>query len=79
VHPRFEIVVNGVKVCTYTADFAYETDGGEKVVEDVKGVYTHLFAIKRRLMEAVLGIRVKVLPARMWHEGRGRKGIKRSK
>ena len=54
--PAFPIVVNGVKVCTYEADFAYCEDGSE-VIEDVKGVATPVFRIKAKLMRAVWGSR----------------------
>lgn len=41
IAPRFELKVYGIKVCTYVADFQYETPGKEKpVVEDVKALDT---------------------------------------
>lgn len=43
---------------TYIADFVY-TDGGKTVVEDTKGVRTKDYIIKRKLMLAVHGIRIK--------------------
>lgn len=55
----FEMVVNGVKVCTYVCDFLYE-QGGEPVVEDVKGVVTPEFKLKKKLMKACHGIDVLV-------------------
>ncbi len=36
IQPRYPLVVNGVTVGVYTADFAYMT-GGRKITEDVKG------------------------------------------
>lgn len=39
-----------VRAITYIADFSY-TENGKKVVEDVKGVETKEFAIKRKLFE----------------------------
>lgn len=44
--------------CIYKADFMYQQDG-ELVVEDVKGVRTPEYIIKRKLMLHVYGIRVK--------------------
>ena len=38
-HPVFPIVIDGVKIGRYTADFAYFTDN-ERVVEDVKSKAT---------------------------------------
>jgi len=61
LQPRYPLVVNGVRVCTYVADFAY-TDvlqGGGEVCEDVKGVATAAYRIKRALMLAVHGIVIK--------------------
>jgi hypothetical protein len=55
--PRFPLVVNGVKVCTYVADFRYsEVATGRVIIEDVKGVRTREFVIKKKLMAAVHGI-----------------------
>ena len=44
----------------YQADFAY-VENGVKVVEDVKGVETQVFRIKRHLMKSVHGIDVRVI------------------
>ena len=44
--------------CSYKADFVY-TDGGETVVEDVKGYRTKEYIIKRKLMLHVHGIRIR--------------------
>lgn len=61
VHPRFPIAVNGVHVCDYIGDFAYQ-ENGELVVVDVKSKATREIAtyrIKRKLMAAVYGIAVR--------------------
>ena len=42
----------------YIADYVY-TENGQKVVEDVKGVKTKDYVIKRKLMLWVHGIRIK--------------------
>lgn len=56
---RFSLVVNGIKVCAYVADFRYrEVATGRLVIEDVKGVRTRDFVIKKKLMAAVHGIEV---------------------
>lgn len=59
VHPRFELrpaaTYNGVRwrAVTYVGDFEYYEDNGSRppvhVVEDVKGVETAVFRLKRRL------------------------------
>ena len=44
----------------YVADFTYtDTETGENVVEDAKGMRTKDYIIKRKLMYAVHGIRIK--------------------
>lgn len=56
---RFPLVVNGQKVTTYVADFRYrEADTGAVIVEDVKGVRTPVYRLKKKLMRAVHGIEV---------------------
>ena len=50
------------KACTYAADFVYEQrtgDGWQTVVEDVKGVRTEAYKIKKKLMLHVHGIKIK--------------------
>lgn len=65
VHPRFSIKVNGQLITTYEADFSYyETPDGtiktpyQYVVEDVKGVKTPVYELKKKLMKAVHNIEV---------------------
>lgn len=67
VHPRFPIGVNGLQVCVYVADFRYEERGKDdkwqKVVEDVKGVKTPAYRLKKKLMRAVHGVEIKEVEA----------------
>jgi len=57
---KYDIVVNGEKICRYIADFRYKMvndDGSTKeVVEDAKGFETADFKIKKKLMKAVYQI-----------------------
>jgi hypothetical protein len=55
---RYPLVVNGVRVAVYVADFVYER-GGAVTVEDAKGVKTQTYKLKRKLMKAVHGIDIK--------------------
>jgi ribosomal protein L40E len=60
LQPEYHIVMNGVKITTYRADFRYTKDGSQ-VVEDVKGSEKHatsLFKLKRKMVEAEFGIRL---------------------
>lgn len=51
----YEITVNGQKVCRYVADFVYE-ENNKEVVEDVKGMKTPVYNLKKKLMKAVFGV-----------------------
>ena len=55
LQPRFVIAINGTKICTYVGDFEYHRRG-VRVIEDVKGVKTPAYRIKKKLMLAVHGI-----------------------
>lgn len=57
LQPRFPLIVNGVKVCTYVADFRY-VDRKRTIVEDVKGCRTQVYRLKRALMLACYGIEI---------------------
>lgn len=52
---KFDIIINGKKVCYYKADFEYMRDGAT-IVLDVKGMKTPVYNLKKKLMKAVLGI-----------------------
>lgn len=57
--PRFDFVINDVKVCAYIADFRYfDLQLQREVVEDTKGHRTDVYKIKKKLMLAVFGIEV---------------------
>lgn len=54
---RGKVIEKAVK---YFADFVYtDTESGERVVEDAKGVKTDVYRIKKKLMLYVHGIRVR--------------------
>ena len=57
---KFELIprVGEERPCNYIADFTY-MENGELVVEDVKGVKTEAYKIKKKLMLWVHGIRIK--------------------
>jgi len=58
LQPSFDIVWNKVKVCKYKADFKYRLNG-EDVIEDFKGVKTPVYNLKKKLMLATFGIKIK--------------------
>ena len=50
--PEFRCEINGMKICTYKADFAYFADN-RRVVDDVKGMKTPIYRLKKKLVEAL--------------------------
>lgn len=58
LQPRFPLMVNGEKIGTYVADFQYVDTEGRLVVEDVKGMRTPVYKLKKKLMKAVHGIEI---------------------
>lgn len=52
LQPRFPLEVNGTLVCTYVGDFSYD-ERGARVIEDVKGMKTPDYRIKRKLLLAL--------------------------
>lgn len=64
LHPRFPLVVNGIKVGTYVGDFEYlDVLSGLRTVEDAKGVVTPVYRLKRKLVQALYGIEIKEVQA----------------
>jgi hypothetical protein len=59
---NYPLIVNGLKICDYRADFVYEV-GGKKIVEDVKGQLHDVFKLKYKLMFACYGIIVLITRA----------------
>jgi hypothetical protein len=58
---RYQLVVNGVKIGRYTADFVYY-DGNGLVVEDVKSPATKKardYVLRKKLMLAIHGIEIR--------------------
>lgn len=53
----FKLEVNKIHVCNYIADFAY-MEKGKCVVEDVKGMKTAVYQLKKKLLFASRGITV---------------------
>lgn len=59
LQPRYPLVVNGQRVATYVADFRYRVVAtGEVIVEDVKGVRTPVYRMKKKLLEAIDGTKI---------------------
>jgi Protein of unknown function (DUF1064) len=58
LQPAFDLLVMGGKsVGKYIADFRYLKDGKE-VIEDVKGMKTDIYRLKKKIVEAVYGFKI---------------------
>jgi len=49
--PEFRVEIGGKLICKYRADFAW-WQGDARIVEDVKGMTTPVFNLKKKLVEA---------------------------
>jgi ferredoxin-fold anticodon binding domain-containing protein len=59
LQPRYPLVVNGVKVADYVADFRYwDIQAGGQVTEDCKGFRTPVYRLKAKLVWAIYGIKI---------------------
>jgi len=65
LQPQYRLYVNGVLICRYIADFVYIDNAASskaqdfvRVVEDVKGMKTAAYRLKKKLMKAIYGIEV---------------------
>ena len=57
IHPEYPFILNGHKIGKYIADFAYfDREKEESIVEDVKGVKTAVYKLKKKLMLALWSI-----------------------
>lgn len=60
LQPCYECIVNGMLICRYNGDFKYNTiDPITTVVEDVKGMKTPVYKLKKKLMKAIFNIEIK--------------------
>lgn len=55
---KYELIVNGQKIGSYTSDFEYE-EGGKHIVEDCKGYRHRDFIWRKKLMLALYGISIR--------------------
>jgi hypothetical protein len=66
MQPRYDIYglafqAAPVKIAFYKADFRYQVpiiDGWKTIIEDVKGVHTESYRLKKKLVEAQYGITI---------------------
>lgn len=64
---RYDLCVNGHKICTYRSDFDYIREG-KPVTEDAKSVFVEkrdkVFSLKRKLFASLMGREIELWPAR---------------
>lgn len=55
------VVIQGRKrpALRYVADFVYRDAEGRQITEDVKGVVTDVYRVKRHLMKSIHGVDIK--------------------
>ena len=61
LQPSYQISINNKKICRYIADFRYTTPDGVEHIEDVKGIETPMFKLKRKLMKACLDLEIEIV------------------
>lgn len=68
LQPSYQIMVKGKHIANYRADFRYAVlaDNGSIsgiVVEDVKGMVTDVYTMKKKLVEALYELEINEIPA----------------
>lgn len=66
---KFDIVVNNIHIANYFLDFLVENNDGSLEYIDIKGkdkktnkfIKTSVFALKKRLVEAIYGIKISMI------------------
>ena len=78
LQPSFSIQIKGVQICVYKADFSYKwtTPAGQTVhvIEDVKGMETDVFKLKKKMAEAMHSVHICLVPARKLERWAGLNG-----
>ena len=58
LQPAYPFYINNKLMFTYYADFHYQNEHGNVIIEDVKGVRTPVYKLKRKIIEARYGIKI---------------------
>lgn len=72
----YDLEVNGVLICKYMADFVITWPDGVVTVEDVKGVQTPDFKLKKKLMWAIHNIDIILVTSNINNNGNNSKKAK---
>ena len=57
LQPKYDLMVDGTKCGFYKADFRY-IENGKLIIEDVKGMKTPVYNLKKKLIKAIYGIEI---------------------
>lgn len=57
-HTPLDFLIGGKKIFTYKPDFIYY-ENGERIIEDVKGVRTPVYRLKKKLIEAQFQVKIR--------------------
>lgn len=55
----FQIEINGIKICKYICDFKVVYADNHTEIIDVKGYKTDIYRLKKKLVEAQYGIKIR--------------------
>ena len=58
LQPKLDFILEGEKMFTYKPDFIY-FENGQRVIEDVKGVKTPVYRLKKKLIEKQLKVQIR--------------------
>ncbi len=58
LQPPLDFIIDGKKIFTYRPDFIY-FENGKRIVEDVKGMKTPVYRLKKKLIEAQLRVQIR--------------------
>jgi hypothetical protein len=77
LQPSFPLSINNRHIATYRADFRYAVldDTGrisKVVIEDVKGMVTDVYMMKKKLVEALYTIEINEIPSKTIGQWEGR-------
>lgn len=69
LQPKFRVMIENQLMCTYMADFAYDVIDAqgnrlESHVEDVKGMITPIYRLKRKMVKAAHALDIVEVPAK---------------
>jgi hypothetical protein len=73
--PEYLVTLNDKPICKYRADFRYRmADSGLLIVEDVKGLCTPVFNLKRKMVEAAYpGTVISIFPPKVRKKRKAKK------